>query len=147
MPVMEAGGLLLDNVRGMRSSASGLVDLDGAGSWYIKISNSTFINEGAGPALNLYGNIHARIENNTLITTMGGPGIYFDTAGALGRMVKGNSIQTIAGAAGAIDADAGGPYTVVCFNNAWNVAPSAEITVKDGSVPTNTLMPAAFVTG
>lgn len=143
----DAGGLLVDNVGMARSSASGNIDLDGAGAWYIKIVNSILVNEGAGPTINLYGNINARIEDNTLITTMGGPGIYFDTAGALRRMVKNNSIQTIPGATGAIDADAGGPYTVVCFNNAWNVAPSAEITVEDGSVTTNTLMPAGFVTG
>ncbi len=147
MPVGEAGGLLLDNMDMMKSTADGLVDLDGAGAWLVKIINSLIVNEGVGPAINLYGNIHARIEDNTLITTTGGPGIYFDTAGALRRMVKNNSIQTTAGAAGAIHADAGGPYTVVCFNNAWNVAPSAEITVEDGSVTTNTLMPAAFVTG
>lgn len=147
MPIGEAGGLLIDNVDMMVSSASGLVDLDGAGTWLVKVTNSLIVNEGAGPAINLYGSIHAKIENNTLITTMGGPGIYFDTAGALRRMVKGNSIQTTAGATGAIDADAAGPYTVVCFNNAWNVAPSAEITVEDGSVATNTLMPADFVTG
>lgn len=143
----EAGGLLIDNVDMMVSSASGLIALDGAGAWLVKIINSLIVNEGAGPAINLYGSIHARIENNTLITTMGGPGIYFDTPSASRKMVKNNSIQTTAGAAGALDADAGGPYTVVCFNNAWNVAPSAEITVEDGSVTTNTLMPAAFVTG
>lgn len=145
MPAGQAGGLLLDNMDITRSTASGVISLDGAGAWLVKIVNSLLTNEGAGPAINLYGNTHARIENNTLIT-MGGPGIYFDTASAARRMVKGNSIQTT-GAGAAIDADAGGPYTVVCFNNAWNVAPSAEITVEDGSVTTNTLMPAAFVTG
>lgn len=145
------GSVLLENCKISDSNPEqAVVCLDGrVGGWYLHMFNCEITQENTPPTIELEGLVQMNLDNCRILQH-GNPdtsAIYLlEPVGV--KLIKNCAIQNVSGGLGAsIDAGSGGPYPIYAYGNAWNTYPSMSINVLEGSVDTNTLIPAPFLMG